>query len=141
MRIIEDFLDLYRELDADTPKRLGAVYSETVHFKDPVHSVMGLPALQRYFTEVSEHLVFCRFEFLTVEANEHTAFLRWTMSYSHPRLAAGRALALNGASYLRGDEKIEYHEDYYDLGAMVYEHVPILGRLVSHLKHGMSTNR
>ncbi len=32
------------------------------------------------------------------------------------------------------DDSIIYHKDYYDLGEMVYEHVPILGFVIKKIK-------
>jgi hypothetical protein len=31
--------------------------------------------------------------------------------------------------------KIYYHRDYFDMGAMLYEHLPLLGRIIQRLKH------
>ena len=32
------------------------------------------------------------------------------------------------------DDIIVYHKDYYDLGEMVYEHIPLLGYFVKKIK-------
>ena len=39
-----------------------------------------------------------------------------------------------GVSLLRLDKKIIEHHDYYDLGAMVYEHIPLFGGVVKGVK-------
>lgn len=31
---------------------------------------------------------------------------------------------------IRFTDRIFYHEDFYDLGAMIYQHVPVLGRII-----------
>ena len=42
---------------------------------------------------------------------------------------------LDGASHLRlADNRIAYQRDYYDLGAMLYEHIPLLGGAVRAVK-------
>ena len=56
------------------------------------------------------------------------------MSYSHPRLAGGGQIDVAGISHIRFDDKINYHRDYYDLGEMLYEHLPAYGWLTRKLK-------
>jgi hypothetical protein len=42
-----------------------------------------------------------------------------------------KQITLDGTTQLGvSDDSIIYHKDYYDLGEMVYEHVPILGFVV-----------
>lgn len=31
---------------------------------------------------------------------------------------------------IRFSDRIFYHEDFYDVGAMIYQHVPVLGRII-----------
>jgi hypothetical protein len=44
-------------------------------------------------------------------------------------------------SYLQFDKagKVRYHRDYFDLGAMLYEHLPLLGSLVKTIKRRLGT--
>jgi hypothetical protein len=77
-----------------------------------------------------------RFDFHDRLENSSQAFLTWTMHFSHPRLAKGRSIAVSGCSQLAfaPDGKVIHHRDYFDLGEMVYEHVPVLGSLVKTIK-------
>jgi hypothetical protein len=74
--------------------------------------------------------VYCEFEFLDQLANDNQAFFRWRMHYYHPRLNAGQPLAVGGASLIKFNERIFYHEDFYDMAAMIYQHLPLVGWLV-----------
>jgi hypothetical protein len=57
------------------------------------------------------------------------------MTYAHPRLQRGQELTLEGISQLRfADRRIIYQRDYYDLGAMLYEHLPLVGQVVRGIK-------
>ena len=60
--------------------------------------------------------------------------MQWIMSYQHPKLAAGRSIDVAGISHIRFEEKIFYHRDYYDLGEMLYEHIPLYGWITRRLK-------
>jgi hypothetical protein len=57
------------------------------------------------------------------------------MTYCHSKLNGGKAVQVDGHSHLRGDgDKVIYHRDYIDLGAMFYEHIPLFGAVVRWFK-------
>jgi hypothetical protein len=70
---------------------------------------------------------------------ESDAMLTWTMTFSHPRLRGGRSISVEGASEISFDEKVYFHQDYFDGGNLLYEHVPVLGSVISYLKKRMNT--
>ncbi|SDK12041.1 nuclear transport factor 2 family protein [Microbulbifer yueqingensis] len=118
--------------------KLGQIYDQSVVFSDPIHRVEGLDALQAYFEAVSQGLASCRFEFENAVEGAGSACLPWVMHYAHRALNGGQPMTLRGCSLLRFGEKIHYHEDFYDMGAMVYEHVPLLGAVVRRIKSRMA---
>jgi hypothetical protein len=119
---------------AGDPLLLDNLYDTDVIFCDPVHRVEGLPALKRYFAGMSGGLTSCRFEFDQSVISEGSACLPWHMHFTHRQLKGGQPLSLRGCSLLRFGERVYYHEDFYDLGAMVYEQVPLLGSVVRGVK-------
>ena len=64
-------------------------------------------------------------------------YLRWVMSYRHPRLAGGKVIRVSGCSHLLWRDKVYRHRDYFDAGALLYEHLPVLGRVIAWLKRRM----
>ena len=123
-----------REMLADVPE----VYSDDVVFQDPVHRIEGLSDLQAYLARTAQNITECRFTFSAVQClPDNSAWLQWTMHYAHPRLAGGTPLSLDGATHVRYGDRIHYHRDYLDLGAMLYEHVPVVGGAVRWLKNRM----
>jgi hypothetical protein len=57
------------------------------------------------------------------------------MTMKHPAVAGGETVIVDGVSYVRFEgDKAVYHRDYFDAGAMVYEHVPIVGSIVRYVK-------
>ena len=64
-------------------------------------------------------------------------YLRWVMSYRHPRLAGGQVIRVSGCSHLLWRDKVYRHRDYFDAGALLYEHLPVLGRVIAWLKRRM----
>jgi hypothetical protein len=52
------------------------------------------------------------------------------MTYAVDKLNGGEPIAIEGNSIIKfggPEDKVVYHRDYFDVGAMVYEHIPVLG--------------
>ena len=125
-------------LNKDNLYRLGELYSDDIHFTDPLHEVQGLAQLRDYFSELYAKVSDLRFDFHGFDqAREGEGYLRWVMSYRHPRLANGREIRVGGCSHLLWRDKVYRHRDYFDAGALLYEHLPILGRVIAWLKRRM----
>lgn len=121
---------LYQQLRADNIALLDEVYAADVVFQDPLHRVEGLGDLKAYFARLYAAVESIRFSFETVVATPGQAMLTWTMHMKHPRLRSGKELALPGATHIRFAERVNYHRDYFDAGALLYEQLPVLGSVV-----------
>jgi hypothetical protein len=57
------------------------------------------------------------------------------MKLKHPKLNGGQPVEVNGVSQIcfSGDRVI-YHRDYFDLGEMLYENIPLLGVVIRNIK-------
>lgn len=136
-RPVETFKDLFTRLDGRTLGGLDDLYHREIVFQDPLHKIQGLPALREYFERLYREIRHCSFTFEEELADEHRALLTWTMHLEHPRLCGGRRFDLSGASHLRFDGKIRYHRDYFDVGALLYERLLLLGPLLRLVKSRM----
>lgn len=130
------FVALYQQLDRQQLHLLSEVYADEVIFIDPAHRIEGLAALSDYFAALYQRLAYCRFVITSQQQQERQAWLGWTMTFSHPRLRVGKPVTVEGATRLEFDEegKVCLHRDYFDLGAMLYEQLPLLGSLVRTIK-------
>ncbi|WP_421220524.1 nuclear transport factor 2 family protein [Aeromonas jandaei] len=130
------FIGLYQQLDKQQLHRLPEVYAEQVVFTDPAHRIEGLVALGDYFAALYQRLAYCRFVITSQQQQGRQAWLGWTMTFSHPRLRGGEPVTVEGATRLEFDEagKVCQHRDYFDLGAMLYEQLPLLGPVVRTIK-------
>lgn len=137
--LIEHFKTLYRTMCAEDLQEqlLVEVYDEDLLFQDSFHKIETRDAFLKYCAELYQNLTSCDFEFHDQWVNEGQAMLTWTMSYCHPRLNGGREISVQGASQIRFNQKIYFHQDYFDGGALIYEHVPVLGRIIQQLKKRM----
>ncbi|MDH5353706.1 MAG: nuclear transport factor 2 family protein [Gammaproteobacteria bacterium] len=117
---------------------LHTIYSGSIVFKDPVHSIQGLVELEDYFQTLCADLSDCRFEYLDELVSENSAYIKWIMHFRHPKLG-NRLISVRGVSYLKFSEWIEYQEDFYDMGAMLYEQLPVLGNVTRWLRHRLAS--
>ena len=134
--IITLFKRFYADLTRQEWSELERFYAPDICFRDPVHKLKGVEALRAYLEALCGNLTGCRFDYLDENVQDGTAYIKWDMTYSHPRVRGGAPVTVRGMSQLEFDSRgIYYHEDVYDMGAMLYEHVPILGTGVRWLRH------
>jgi hypothetical protein len=132
---LSNFVSIYSRLDTQNLYLLKDIYHKEVTFIDPIHEIQGFEALSYYFTNLYQNLTACDFDIYNIIWQDHQATIYWQMSYQHAKLNGGEVVHVSGSSHIRGqDNKVIYHRDYLDLGAMLYEHIPLLGRLCKLVK-------
>lgn len=138
--LIEHFKSLYRSMCAEDLQEelLKEVYAEDLLFQDSFHKIESRQAFLHYCAELYENLRSCDFDFHDQWVSDGQAMLTWTMTYSHPKLNRGKHISVQGASHIRFNEKVYFHQDYFDGGALLYEHVPVLGAVIQQLKKRMA---
>jgi hypothetical protein len=133
---LSNFVKIYQTLSTDNLELLATIYHREVTFIDPIHELKGFDNLFQYFQDLYENLVSCDFVISNVIAQEDQAAIYWTMSYQHPKLNKGNVINVTGSSYIKGyEDKVIYHRDYLDLGSMLYEQLPVLGKLIKLIKN------
>jgi esterase/lipase superfamily enzyme len=135
--LLESFKHSYQDLLETDWSQLSLIYAEDVLFKDPVHEIRGLVTLEDYLIDLCSEILECRFEYLDQIANSQAAYIKWVMHFRHPRLGS-KLINIRGVSHLKWSDKIDFHEDFYDMGAMLYDHVPLVGNATRWLKQRLS---
>lgn len=135
--IVAKIIDFYNEFSKESIPLIDDLYTQDVEFIDPLHSISGSLGLKAYFRGMATNMLEYKMRYLDIIESEGSAHLSWEMTFAHKRLNAGQSIRLRGMSLIKYTSKVYYHEDSYDLGALVYEHVPILGRLTKSLKKRM----
>jgi len=128
----------YQQFSAGTIARLDDIYTQDIEFRDPVHTMHGCLALKNYLRRMATNLTHYRIRYLDELVGEDTAYLTWELDYAHSRLRQGRIITVRGMSQVRFTSRIFYHEDCYDMGALLYDHVPGLGTATRHLKQRLA---
>ncbi|MBN1956858.1 MAG: nuclear transport factor 2 family protein [Desulfuromonadales bacterium] len=141
MKHLEHFKTVYQELNRDSLDKLESIYAPDIHFIDPAHRIKGFESLSSYFSSLYQNLDSIIFTFETEIVSGNHVVLTWSMKFSHPRIAKGRPVCVEGCSWLEfnNDGKVIFHRDYFDMGAMLYEHLPLLGRIITKIKRGLGT--
>lgn len=136
---LERFIKVYSELGTRDFEVLNSIYHPDVEFKDPMHRITGADHLIDYFESIYTNVNSCQFDIHKVIESEDEAALYWNMSYQHKKLNGGKTIVVEGHSHLIAkDGLVIFHRDYLDAGAMVYEHVPLLGSVIRSIKNRMS---
>lgn len=129
------FIACYENLGTRDFSLLKTVYHSNVTFSDPLHVISGIDALLDYFDHLYTNVPQCAFKITSKTVVNETAFVEWQMEFVHSKLNKGRPILVEGVSKLRAmDDKIIEHRDYLDLGSMLYEHIPLLGSAIKHVK-------
>lgn len=138
--LIEHFKSLYRAMCAEDLQEelLVEVYDENLLFQDSFHLIESRDDFLHYCSELYQNLSSCDFDFHDQWISEGQAMLTWVMTYSHPKLNRGKPISVKGSSHIRFNEKVYFHQDYFDGGALLYEHIPVLGSIIKQLKKRMA---
>ncbi len=135
--LLQQLKGFYQDMTLDRLEQLPQFYDQHVSFTDPVQQVQGIDQLMRYFRHSLENVHYCRFVFQHELASPQQAYLSWQMQFAHPKLQQGNDIVLPGVTRLTfssDGSRILTHTDHYDMGAMLYEHLPLLGWLTSKVR-------
>lgn len=136
---LDNFITTYSKLGTNNLHLLKEVYHQDIEFIDPMHHLQGLDELLNYFDELYTQVSHCQFVVEEVLEAENEAAIYWTMTFCHQKLNKKRPIKVQGHSHIKNqDDKVIFHRDYLDLGAMLYEQIPLLGRLITSIKNRAS---
>jgi len=128
---VDKFVEIYQKLDSSNLYLLSEIYSDNIQFIDPMHEINGIHELRRYFANLYSNVKHCKFDITDTFNVDNNAFIYWTMHYAHPKLASGNTISVKGHSKLIFDnDKIIKHRDYFNVGELLYKHIPLLGSIV-----------
>lgn len=128
--LLNSFKAFYQNSGELHLEQIDALYTQDIEFRDPLHTILGILALKSYMKNLYANSRDIRFEYTDEFSGENWATISWLMHFRHPSLAGGKLISVRGITQIRFTDRIFYHEDFYDLGAMIYQHVPVLGRII-----------
>lgn len=142
MDVIERFCKIYTDICQISPDDLEDIYASNIKFIDPITMHSGIDEVKSYFSNLLTQAETCKFDIADIlycsqqaahSQSKVTHVVNWTMTLVLKNNS--KKITLDGTTQLGvADDIIIYHKDYYDLGEMVYEHVPILGFIIKKIK-------
>ena len=126
---------IFNELRATNTEILDEFYSQNILFEDPVGKISGLSSMKAYYKNMYMEVEEIRFDFKNIAENEGIYFFTWDMWLKTPNLNKGKKFVVQGVSEIHFENGlVKYHRDYFDMGEMVYERIPVVGWLVKKIK-------
>ena len=129
----------FDHLTKDRMELVSEFYHEQVDFIDPVGSIKGSEKIKAYYLEMYKNVKSIKFDFSEFIVSGNNVVGVWKMTLITDKLNDGEPIVVDGNSVIRFDEngKATYHRDYFDMGAFIYENVPVLGFIVKKIKNRM----
>ena len=126
----------YNDLRATNLEILDGFYAKDVEFHDPVGMIKGLKNIKDYYSSMYQNVKNIKFSFSHFISQENEIVGFWKMTYQTNSLNAGKPIVVTGNSHLKfnSEDKVYYHRDFFDMGEMVYEHIPVAGYVVRKIK-------
>jgi limonene-1,2-epoxide hydrolase len=126
----------FNDLNLNTLDSLDSFYDENIEFSDPIVKVKGLKAAKNYYAHVYKNVTQIKFEFKHIHCDGDHYFAKWFMHLQVKGLNGHKPYTVEGISELQfgSNNKVIFHRDYLDIGAMVYERLPIIGSLIQKIK-------
>jgi hypothetical protein len=126
----------FDHLSKDNMKLVDEFYHPQVEFIDPVGEIKGSAKIKTYYANMYQNVKELKFEFTNFIQSENQVVAIWKMHLTTDKLNGGEAYSVDGNSVIRFDEagKAIYHRDYFDMGAFVYEKIPVVGYVIRNIK-------
>jgi limonene-1,2-epoxide hydrolase len=131
--------ELFNRLNKSNLHLLRDFYVDEVHFIDPVGELRGLQALTGYFAKLYSNVQEISFDIQARYRDGEIETVQWVMKLKAKGLNGGEYIFLDGCSVLKfKNNRCVYHRDYYDMGAFIYERIPILKWPIQFIKSRLS---
>lgn len=126
---------LFNSLRKDNVAEVRDYYTKDVVFIDPFVEIRGVDNLVQHLANQYANLDSCTFDYGEQFIDAEKATLSWSMSVRHPALANSKEILVDGMTlFVFEGDQISFQRDYYDAGAMLYEHVPVIGTVIRKIR-------
>ena len=139
MQHLEKIQNAYNEVNRDNIDFLDQFYSDNIEFVDPMGRHVGLDDVKSYYRKIYQGVEEIRFEFTDSVVQGENYVLFWKMHFRSKGLNGGQMVTVEGNSLMRVNEdgRVYYHRDFFDMGEMIYEKVPVLKWIVGGVKKAL----
>ncbi len=136
--------DFFISLNKDTMGLVDEFYDENIIFRDPLVEINNRKQMKNYYANMYKNVQSVSWSFSDEINDKDSCVLAWKMTLQAKNFNGNKPLVVDGISLIKfgGKEgKAVYHRDYFDLGAFVYEGLPVLGSMVRFVKKKMASHQ
>jgi nuclear transport factor 2 (NTF2) superfamily protein len=126
----------FNKFDGTNPETLDLFYSDDVLYTDPILSVSGLKEVKLLLTHTYKNVEMLNYEFSEFICENNKISASYVLSIQIKGLNGGSPYKVNGNSvfHFNRDGLVKKHQDYFDLGSMVYEKHPLTSATILAIK-------
>jgi len=130
---------IFKNLTKDNLPLIDDFYDKDVIFIDPIGEIIGSQKIKKYYENMYQNVKVIRFEFSETLEENQTVVAFWSMYLETDKLNSGKGFTIEGNSIIRFnlEGKAVYHRDYFDLGAFIYEKIPVIGFFIEKIKKNL----
>jgi steroid Delta-isomerase len=127
----EQYIYYLQNLTENNLNDLPKYMANNIKFKDPLHNVSGISAVNNIFETMFKNIKDINFTVNYAISEGDICFLEWRFQ---GRLR-GKKCDFNGTTLLKfgKDGLLKEHTDYWDSGANFFAYFPILGGVISYI--------
>lgn len=128
----------FNRLDMQHMDWVDDYYTPEAVLLDPIGAHRGRETIKAYYRSMYEPVTDIRFEIKRAVMDGDRVILPWLMVFKSSKLKGGDWIEVEGISLMDFDPKshrVTHHQDIFDMGSMVYEHVTVIGALVRWIKN------
>lgn len=129
----------FHKLDKNSLGLVTEFYHPQVEFIDPVGTIKGSDKIKKYYEGMYKNAATVKFDFKNTYQDGNTVIAIWTMTLETDKLNGGKPYSVDGNSVVKfaPNGQAIYHRDYFDMGAFVYEKIPVIGFVVKKIRENM----
>lgn len=135
---VVNFADLYNHLDHNNvATQATKTYAESLYFNDTLVTIDNREELINYLEQTQKEVESMSLEVINVFTKDEDVFVQWKMQTLFTIMGKKSNVKSIGISHLRFDEegKIILHQDYWDSTGGFFQHIPVIGGLISWVKN------
>ena len=136
--------DFFLLLNKNTMNLVDDFYDENILFRDPMVEIANRKKIKDYYTNLYNNVDSISWVFPEEINDRDSCVLTWKMTLTAKNFNGNKPVIVDGVSVIKfgGKEgKAIYHRDYFDMGAFVYEGLPILGGMIRFVKSRMASHQ
>jgi len=128
--------EFFHQLNSKNMHLVEEFYKADAVLVDPIGRIEGSSRIRAYYEHQYKNAQTIEWEIGTEFQSGNELSFPWVMILKAEGLNGGEAYRVDGMSrfVVEADGKVSFHQDYFDVGAFIYEKIPVMSHIVSYIK-------